>query len=148
MTLKVSKVTIAILAIAVLGFGAFFLFVTTTVPGEYEMLANIATLEKQPLPASCPKPFEREGLLAEVTRMAIVYKSHKRHDKAAPHFLRVIEIQKQLCGPDYPGLLVPMKLLAESYELSGNPEKAVPLRQEIRIREEHLNNHAHKQKGT
>ena len=148
MTLKVSKTAVAVLAIVVLGFGAFLLFVTTTIPGEYEILASIETLEKQPLPASCPKPSEREGLLPEVTRMAIIYKSYKRHDKAVPQFLRMIEIQKQICGQDYPGLLVTMNLLAESYELSGNPEKAVLLRQEIRVREEQLNNRAHKQKGT
>lgn len=138
MKLKVSKATIVILAIAVLGFGAFFLFVTTTVPGEYEMLADIATLEKQPLPSACPRPSERESLLFEVTKMAHVYKTHQRYEKAAQYFLRVIEIQKQLCGADYPGQLVPMNLLAESYELAGVPEKAALVRQEIRVREEQL----------
>lgn len=79
MALKVSKVTLAVLAIAVLGFGVLFLLLGTSVPGEKEILSKIALLEKQPQPSSCPQPFESEGLLVEVTRMALAYKTNKQY---------------------------------------------------------------------
>jgi len=131
MALKVSKVTLVILAIAVLGFGAFFLYIGTSVPGEREILERIAALEKQPQPTSCPHPFEQEGLLVELTRMAIVYTVNGDYKKASPFYLRAVEMRKKLCGAEYPGLAGPLLQLAESYDLEGSADKADPVYLEL-----------------
>lgn len=131
MALKVSKVTLVILGIAIFAFGAFFLYVGTSVPGEREMLERIAALEKQPQPTACPHPFEREGLLVEVTGMAIAYTVNGDYKKASPFYLRAVELRKKLCGAEYPGLVGPLLQLAESYDLEGSADKADPVYLEL-----------------
>jgi hypothetical protein len=131
MALKVSKLTLVILTVVVLSFGALFLYVGISVPGEREILERIAALEKQPQPTYCPHPLEGEGLLVEVTRMAIAYAVNGKYKKASPFFLRAVEMKKKLCGAEYPGLFGPMLQLAESYDLEGSADKADPVYLEL-----------------
>lgn len=132
---KVSKTTLTLITIAVLGLGTFVLYVRNPIPGEYETLATIFMLERQPLPVSCSKEFLRSGLLNELVTMAFIYKSYNQHEKAAAYFLRTVDLEKQICGADYPGLPVPLKLLADSYERAGMPEKGALIRKEIKEHE-------------
>ena len=133
---KIKRPALIIVGIAFTIFTGFFVFLRFSVPGEKAMLEKISALEKTQ-PTSCPEAFEREGLLVELTRVALAYKSNANHKEATPYFLRVVELQKQLCGANYSGVIGPMTLLAENYDLEGSAEKAALVRKEIqRLKEE------------
>lgn len=145
MALKISKAALAILGIAILGFGIFFFYLGTSVPGESEILDRIAAFEREPPPTSCPIGLERTGLLVEITRMAVVYTTNSHYKKATPFYARAVELTKKRCGSEYSGLLGPLLQLAESYDLERSPEKADPIYGELIVLRKKLANQREKE---
>ena len=63
--------------------------------------------------------------------LASAYQESKQHDKALPHYRRLLAIIEPVLGPEHPDTVQVLDTMAFSYMASDQPEKAQPLFQRI-----------------
>ena len=111
----------SILAVVCIGVAA-----CTSIPGERESLALIATAEQRHGPND-------EGMYSAVAHMALVYTTRGHHAKAVPYYERAVDIVRKNYAPDDIRRTVPMLQMAQAYDLDGQAAKADPLYDELLV---------------